>query len=164
MRVGRRKAADSIYEDGVQIHLFLDKYRRPLYKEKHVASKTWWTPEETGAQDMVWMRSVLAMFLCFSFLMKITWSNSLKSSSSHPIFIRDSFFVQLTALKSNWALIRKEALDITKRENFYTTVMEKFVMTGGVKEFPLFFRSVCFFFFFLCLFYHEKKKTRVIYA
>ena len=51
-------------------------------------------------------------------------------------------FLQLTALKSNWALIRQEALDITKRDNFYTTVMERFVMTGGVKEFPLFFRCV----------------------
>ena len=130
MRVGRRKDADSIYEDGVNIHLFLDKYRRPLYKEKLVASKTWWTPEETGVQDMVRTSSVVRVN--FASFIGVVFS----------IFFHVLCILQLTALKSNWALIRQEALDITKRENFYTTVMEKLVMTGGVKEFPLFFRCV----------------------
>ena len=53
VRIGRRKDADSIYNDGAKFHLFLDKYQRPLFKEHYVKTKTWWTEEESGALGLV---------------------------------------------------------------------------------------------------------------
>jgi len=101
VRVGRRKDADSIYEDGKNLHIFIDKYRRPVYTESIHETKAWWTESESGVTPQA----------------------------------------LIMALKSARSSIRSEAISIAKRETFFTSVMEKLVMTGGVREFPLFFRG-----------------------
>ena len=53
MRVGRRKDADSIYEDGTMILLFIDKYQRPVYKEYLPTTKSWWAEQESGVRALV---------------------------------------------------------------------------------------------------------------
>ncbi len=48
-----RPQAYDTYEFGARKGIFLSKYQRSLYNVPRLTAKPWWTPEETGSEEML---------------------------------------------------------------------------------------------------------------